>query len=93
MGGNTHFVQPQVGAPMTSTQSHDNHKKDLTSVNLIRATELAKHLAISKSTLYRWVNDPKRGMPPKITLSPQVVAWRISDIEQFILKKEARHEG
>jgi predicted DNA-binding transcriptional regulator AlpA len=53
---------------------------------LIRKRELAALLGVNPWTIDNW---RKRGLiPPPIVLSPQVVAWRRSDIERWLVERE-----
>lgn len=53
---------------------------------IIRASELAEMLGISKPTLWRM---EKRGeLPPKIRISKRVVGWRESDISSWLNSRE-----
>lgn len=57
---------------------------------LIRASELAKKLSISKVTLWRM---EKRGeLPPKIQISERISGWRESDITEWISNRELSEE-
>lgn len=48
----------------------------------IRINDLAKHLGVTKVTIWRW---RKKGLlPPAITVSPRVVGWRYETIEKWI---------
>jgi predicted DNA-binding transcriptional regulator AlpA len=56
-------------------------------LQLIKKRELAELLCVNPWTIDRW---RKRGIIPQpITLSDQVLAWRISTIEQWLRQREA----
>lgn len=53
---------------------------------IIRASELAKMLTVSKPTLWRM---EKRGeLPPKIRITERISGWRTSDILKWIEERE-----
>ena len=72
-------------------RTHQDTDRDI--VTLIRAANLAKHLEISKATLYRWVKDPKLGFPRQINIGPKVAAWRLADIKEFIARQEGKNDA
>jgi len=49
---------------------------------LIRREELQQMVPVSDTTLWRWERDGK--FPKRITLSRNVVAWRLSEIQEWI---------
>ena len=53
---------------------------------IIRATELAKKLTISKPTLWRM--EQRGELPPKIQISKRISGWRESDIQEWMEKRE-----
>lgn len=57
---------------------------------IIRASELAKKLSISKPTLWRM---EKRGeLPPKVQISKRISGWRESDITDWMKSREISEE-
>jgi predicted DNA-binding transcriptional regulator AlpA len=55
---------------------------------LIRKRELAELLGVNPWTIDGW---RKRGLiPPAIILSPQVVVWRRSDIERWLIERQLK---
>lgn len=53
---------------------------------LIRASELAKMLTVSKPTLWRM--EKKGELPPKIRITERISGWRTSDILKWIEERE-----
>jgi len=53
---------------------------------IIRASELAKKLTISKPTLWRM--EQRGELPPKIQISKRISGWRESDIQEWLEKRE-----
>ena len=51
----------------------------------IRASELIPALAISETTLWRWVKNST--FPAPVRLSSRVTAWRVLDVEQWLAAK------
>ncbi len=55
---------------------------------LVRPNDLARLLGVSRSTLARLV---RRGdLPRPIRITPGAVAWRSSDIAQFVAHREGK---
>lgn len=53
----------------------------------LRVREVADHLGIGESTLWRWV---KRGIfPGGLKLGPRVRVWSLAEVEAFV----SAHEG
>lgn len=50
--------------------------------NLLRRDEVLDLLGISKSTLYRWIDDGR--LPEPIRLGPNVPAWREGDLRDWL---------
>lgn len=67
-------------------QVHD--KSDFTlfndSAKLMRRTEVEQALRIGRSTIYGLMSQGK--FPKPIRVSPRSVAWRISEIEDYLEK-------
>lgn len=53
---------------------------------IIRATELAKMLTISKPTIWRM--EQRGELPPKIQITERVSGWRESDILEWMKNRE-----
>lgn len=53
---------------------------------IIRATELAKKLSISKVTLWRM--ETRGELPPKVQISERISGWRESDIMNWLEERE-----
>jgi len=53
---------------------------------IIRATELAKKLSISKPTLWRM--EQRGDLPPKVQISKRISGWRESDIQEWMKERE-----
>ncbi len=49
---------------------------------LIDAAELARMLAVSKPSIWRWKEAGK--LPPAITLTSQCIRWRRSDVDAWL---------
>jgi len=65
---------------MTTLHSHTN--------TLLRRQEIEAEFKISCATIYRWV---KSGTFPKpIQLGSNMVRWKASDIEAWILSREGK---
>lgn len=58
--------------------------------NLIRPKDLANKLGIGLSTLYEWMKEPD--FPRKIKLGPQAVAFRVSEIEDWMERRTEPEE-
>ena len=58
---------------------------------IIRASELAKKLTISKPTLWRM--EQRGELPPKIQISERVSGWRESDILEWMKEREIKNEN
>ncbi|QIQ20999.1 helix-turn-helix transcriptional regulator [Zophobihabitans entericus] len=60
-------------------------------VPLIRLPDVLHLIPISKATWYSWI---KQGIAPKpICLSARCVAWKLTDIQNFIEEKQCRENG
>lgn len=51
---------------------------------IIRPTQLAAMLSVSRSTVYRWGNDKNHPLPPPISLGKRLTGWKRSDIESYL---------
>ena len=59
-------------------------------MKIIRPTQLAEMLSVSKVSLWRM---QKRGeLPPRIKISQRAVGWRESDIEAWLNEKAEEAE-
>lgn len=47
-------------------------------------------LPVSRATIWRWTKDKESGFPQPVKLSPQVTAWRVGDVREFIAKQAAQ---
>lgn len=56
-------------------------------MNYLKLADIKKQFQISKSTVYRWM-DEKR-FPRPVKFSAKAVRWRAGDIEQWIEEVEA----
>lgn len=54
---------------------------------LIRVTELATMLSVSRSTIWRWVKNSST-FPDPIKVSDKVTAWRRNEIQDWLQSKE-----
>ena len=59
----------------------------LSNQTLVRPREAAAILSISRKHLYALASRPD--FPERIRVSDRVVAWRVSDLEQWIARKSA----
>lgn len=55
---------------------------------IIRYSELAKELGVSKSTLFRWRQH--KVIPEPITLGPRLVVWERAVIEHWLESKRTQ---
>lgn len=55
--------------------------------SLIRVTELATMLSVSRSTIWRWVKDNST-FPNPIKVSDKVTAWRRNEIQDWLQSRE-----
>jgi predicted DNA-binding transcriptional regulator AlpA len=53
---------------------------------LIHKKQLAQLLGVRSWTINYW--RKKHWLPPPIHLSPQIVAWRRSDVERWLIERE-----
>jgi len=51
---------------------------------LIRINELEILLGVSKTTIWRWRQQPHIGFPNPICIGSRLVGWKIDDIEAWI---------
>jgi prophage regulatory protein len=58
---------------------------------LLTVEDLADLLSLSRRTVWRWLNDGR--LPVPLRLSPRVVRWRASDVQQFLDRKGDRISG
>ena len=61
------------------------HARALSNQTLVRPREAAAMLGISRKHLYALANRPD--FPERVRVSDRVVAWRVSDLEQWIATK------
>ena len=54
---------------------------------LIRVTELATMLSVSRSTIWRWVKHSST-FPDPIKVSDKVTAWRGNEIQDWLQSKK-----
>ena len=59
----------------------------LSNQTLVRPREAAAMLGISRKHLYALASHPD--FPERVRISDRVVAWRVSDLEQWIASKSA----
>ena len=52
-----------------------------------RAAALAKTLAVSESTIWRWTTEGK--FPKPIRLGTKTTVWDLDEVENFIAKQRA----
>ena len=64
-----------------------HHARALSDQTLVRPKEAAAMLGISRKHLYELSSRP--GFPSKINISGRVVAWRVSDLENWVKQMEA----
>ena len=62
----------------------------LSDQTLVRPKEAAAMLGISRKHLYELSSRP--GFPSKISINDRVVAWRVSDLENWIKQMEASND-
>jgi predicted DNA-binding transcriptional regulator AlpA len=67
-----------------------HHARALSDQALVRPKEAAAMLGISRKHLYELSSRP--GFPSKITISDRVVAWRVSDLKNWIQQMEASND-
>ena len=63
-------------------------RSTLPSERIIRPSELADRLGVSRETLWRMRH--RGDMPNTIRLSPRCVGWRASDIEAWLTTREEK---
>ena len=51
---------------------------------LLRRAEVCRLVGVSKSTLFRWIQDPKIAFPPRIRLSLRLSVWRVEDVKKWM---------
>jgi len=71
-----------MGVQVANTTTRSASARGLAHVQLLDAREVARVLAISVPTLWRYVKQER--VPQPIRLSPKVIRWRLRDIERFI---------
>lgn len=63
-------------------------------MNILRASQVAEKIGVSKNTLYRIAADTKQGFPKRIAISSKTVGWLESEINEWLCKKaESRSNG
>ncbi|OAN61023.1 transcriptional regulator [Balneola sp. EhC07] len=55
-------------------------------MKILRPTQLANQLGVSKSTLWRLEKSGE--LPKRITISERIVGWKESDIEEWLEEKQ-----
>ncbi|MGQ3674291.1 helix-turn-helix transcriptional regulator [Xanthobacter sp. TB0139] len=55
--------------------------------NFVSLSEIKKLLSVSTATVYRWMEH--EGLPRPIRFSPQTVRWKQSEINAWIMQKQA----
>ena len=63
----------------------------LSNQTLVRPREAAAILGINRKHLYALANRPD--FPERVRISDRVVAWRVSDLEQWIASKSVPRKG
>lgn len=58
----------------------------MNSLQIIRPTELAEILSVSKQTLWRMENRGE--LPKRVKISKRAVGWLASDIQEFLNSKK-----
>ena len=54
---------------------------------LLREEEVCEMVAVSRSTLWRWVSTGS--FPPPIRIGPSAVRWRLSAVQDWMASKYA----
>lgn len=55
---------------------------------VLRVSDLAPLLSVSKNTIWRWSRDKKSGFPPPIKLSPRVTVFNYEAVLSWLDKKQ-----
>ena len=55
-------------------------------IKLVRISELAQILSVSRSTIYRWLQE-KSEFPKPVQLSKRIIAWKMEEIDEWLSKK------
>lgn len=55
-------------------------------IDLVSPKQASKRLSIPTSTLYRWISEGR--FPKPIKIGPRRTAFRVSDIESWLDRKE-----
>ena len=54
-------------------------------IKLVRISELAQILSVSRSTIYRWLQE-KSEFPKPVQLSKRIIAWKLEEIDEWLSK-------
>ncbi|MDM5122012.1 helix-turn-helix transcriptional regulator [Aeromonas media] len=54
-----------------------------------QVTELA---SVSRSTIRRWINDPRVNFPAFIKIGPSAIRWKLAEVLTFIERQGGCHE-
>jgi predicted DNA-binding transcriptional regulator AlpA len=58
-------------------------------MQVIRCKQLARHLGVSRATIYRFIADPALSFPQQFPLGPNSVGWDFAEIENWIAARKA----
>ena len=67
-----------------------NHMRNKIAITLLRIKDLETLLGVSKSTIWRWRQQPDSCFPAPISLGPRLVFWKLGDIEVWIANHHLR---
>lgn len=74
--------------PFKRQAPHAQFEVSHKAANLIRRPEVEARTGLSRSTLYEWM---KRGeFPQPVKLGARIVAWRESDVTEWLESRETR---
>lgn len=57
---------------------------------LVTEKQVVELTAVSRSTLRRWIKDPRVKFPPFVKIGPNSIRWKIDEVLSFI---ERQAEG
>lgn len=89
-------TRPSAEAALTTTADRDESAIQQSPApaaitpgdRLLRKRDVMLKLSVGSSTIYRWIEA--RGFPRPIELAPQVVRWRLSEIDTWIAQRAAQ---
>jgi prophage regulatory protein len=74
--------------PLQRPAPHAQYEASQKAAKLLRRPEVEARTGLSRSTLYEWM---KRGeFPQPVRLGTRIVAWRESDVTEWLESRETR---